>query len=233
LTERASRLPNISREPLSGRDRDRVADILRDDANVGRIAFVSPGTHMFYEPNSYRAVARLIREGTIRVYTFHCGAGAELEALAERVGGRWYSGANEMYIPEPIFGYRAFRNRTIIHEATHVVQDFSNYRLRQDQYESDAFIAGAVAFFQGGRSIAHAAHAIYRAAHAAAMNVRQGHALTDANYETVRQAVLASPSYSGGDTTFRSFGGADRASSSRDELRALIRMMEFEEHGRR
>lgn len=233
LDDRRSRLPNVSASPLSGRQLDHVAEILEDESNVGRIAFVSHGTHMFYEPSNYRAIARLMREGDLSVYTFHCGVGAEYEALAETVGGRWYSGRNEMYVPESVFGFRNYRIRTIIHETTHVIQDFSNYTLRQDYYESDAFIAGAIAFFRGGRGVAEAGHGIYRAAYNAARSVQQGRAISAADYETVRQAVLASPSYASGETTVRSFGGADTSMASGDELRSLIRMMELEEMRRR
>lgn len=231
LSDRREHLPNVS-EPLSGRERNRLASILEDSSNVGRIAFVSPGTHMFYEPNSYRAIGRLIREGSITVYTFHCGTPGEQEALAERVGGRWHSNSNQMYVPEAILGGGARRVRTIVHEATHAVQDFNNFRLRQDQYEADAYIAGAVSYFRGSRGSESGGRSIYDSARGAARSVFRGDAVTVADYDSVRAAVCASSSYSGADGRFRSFG-RERSGAADDELQSLIRMMELEELRRR
>jgi hypothetical protein len=225
----ASALPNLS-PPLSGRDRERVAAVLENDDNVGRIVFASPGTQMFYQPNMYHAVARLIRDGEMAVYTFHCGSGAEAEALGERTGGRWRSGQNEIFVPEAELGSGPFRARTIVHEATHILQDFSNYHLRQDQYESDAYIAGAVSYYRGSRSTPDTSHSIYAAAFDAARQVQQQQAVIDSAYESVRQAVCAS--YSGAESTHRHFGTVDATDSER-EFRELIRQTEAAELRRR
>jgi hypothetical protein len=221
----ASTLPNLS-PPLTGRARERVADVLENEDNVGRIVFSSPGTRMFYQPTMYHAVARLIRRGRIAVHTFYCGSGAEAEALGERTGGRWRSGQNEMFVPESEAGFGAVRCRTIVHEATHILQDFSNYYLRQDQYEADAYIAGAVSYYRGTRRSPDPYHAIYEAAFEAARQVQQQQAVVGPAYESVRQAVCVS--YSGAASTHRHFGTVDSTDSER-EFRDLIHQTEAAE----
>jgi hypothetical protein len=178
----------------------------------------------------YRAVARLIRDGELAVHTFHCGSGTETEALGERTGGRWRSGRNEIFVPEAVIGGGAVRARTIVHEATHIIQDFSNYYLRQDQYESDAYIAAAVSYYRGSRRTPDTSHPIYAAAFQAAGQVRQQQAVIDAAYESVRQAVCAS--YSGAESNHRHFGTVDETDSEH-EFRELIRQTEAAELRRR
>jgi hypothetical protein len=238
IDERSRGLPNLS-GPLAGRERRRVADVLEDEGNIRSITFTSPGTHLFYLPDNYRVVADMIREGDVQVFTFYAGYGTEEEAIGDSPNGSWRSSTNEMFVPEHLFSRRHLRAKTIVHEATHVIQDLNNRRLRRDRYEADAFIAGEIAFLRSGGDSAVRVTGIRAAARTAALSVCDHQSVSADEYEAVRTAVVDSGCYEDPETFHREFGGIDRSTSpgrattSDAELQSLILGMEREEYARR
>ncbi|MBK7543057.1 MAG: hypothetical protein IPP10_16175 [Candidatus Competibacteraceae bacterium] len=106
---------------------------------VGKINFKSPGTGIHYKPSAYMAICSLIATGQIRVYESKLG-GLSRVAM-ER--GKYIRTENMLFLHEekdPIL-----RVGTIVHEATHAIQDWSDNRSLINHKETDAFIAGWLA----------------------------------------------------------------------------------------
>jgi len=114
-----------------------IADFLRNGA-VSRIAFKSPGTKISYAPFDYIAVGKLILNRNVTVLRSMTGG---LSVLAED-RGKYFHEENVLIINnvEP----RAARI-TLVHEGTHVIQDWQDVSSFAHYDEADAFIAAAVA----------------------------------------------------------------------------------------
>jgi hypothetical protein len=113
-----------------------IADFLGHGA-VSRVMFKSPGTKIFYAPFDYIAVGELILNRDITVFQSMTGG---LSVLAKDAAEYWHEANMLMiYDVEP----RAAR-LTLVHEATHVIQDWEDVTSLEHHIEADAFIAEAV-----------------------------------------------------------------------------------------
>jgi hypothetical protein len=105
---------------------------------VSRITFKSPGTNISYAPFDYIAVGQLIVNRDIKVFISHTGG---LSTFADDVA-TYQSDLNYFMI----YGMDPRKRRvTIVHEATHVIQDWEDVTGLAHHNEADAFIAQAVA----------------------------------------------------------------------------------------
>jgi hypothetical protein len=114
-----------------------IADFLRDGA-VSRVIFKSPGTNISYAPFDYIAVGKLILKRDVTV-------------LRSMTGGlSVFAGDAGVYLHEENFFIlydvepRAAR-LTLVHEGTHIIQDWHDVSSFAHHNEADAFIAEAVA----------------------------------------------------------------------------------------
>ncbi len=110
---------------------------------TGNLKFFSKGTNLTYSPSQYQAVAQLVKDGKIKVVKV-MDRGLAVKA-----------GADAMYVPEgnAFFffqhsGETDFFSHapTIVHEATHAVQDWFDIpaTVTTRYIETDAYIAQAV-----------------------------------------------------------------------------------------
>jgi hypothetical protein len=114
-----------------------IADLLGNGA-VSRITFKSPGTNISYAPFDYIAVGQLIVNRDVKVFMSHTGG---LSTLADDVA-TYISNLNYFMI----YGMEPRKRRlTIVHEATHVIQDWEDIASLTHHSEADAFIAESVA----------------------------------------------------------------------------------------
>ena len=114
-----------------------IADFLRNGA-VSKVIFKSPGTNISYAPFDYMAVGKLILNRDVTVLQSMTGG---LSVYADDAG--LYLHKENLFIlynVEP----RAAR-LTLVHEATHIVQDWQDVSSFAHYDEADAFIAQAVA----------------------------------------------------------------------------------------
>ena len=113
-----------------------LADFLGNGV-VSRITFKSPGTNISYAPFDYIAVGQLIVNREVKVFISQTGG---LSTLADK-SASYISNLNwfVIYHLNP-------RNRrtTIVHEATHVIQDWEDVESLVHHAEADAFIAASV-----------------------------------------------------------------------------------------
>jgi hypothetical protein len=114
-----------------------IADFLRNGA-VSRVAFKSPGTKMSYAPFDYIVVGQLILNRDVLVFMSKTGG---LSALADVAGQYWHEANLFMiYNMDP-----RERRLNIVHEGTHIIQDWQDVSSFVHYTEADAFIAQAVA----------------------------------------------------------------------------------------
>jgi len=114
-----------------------IADLLGNSA-VSGIIFKSPGTNISYAPFDYIAVGQLIVNRDVKVFVSHTGG---LSTLADDVA-TYISNLNYFMI----YGMDPRKRRVaIVHEATHVIQDWEDVSSLAHHNEADAFIAEAVA----------------------------------------------------------------------------------------
>jgi hypothetical protein len=113
-----------------------LADFLGNGVS-GRITFKSPGTNISYAPFDYVAVGQLIVNRDVKVFISHTGG---LSTLAD-VKAEYISNINWFVI----YGMDPRKRRTtIVHEATHVIQDWEDVESLVHHSEADAFIAESV-----------------------------------------------------------------------------------------
>ena len=105
---------------------------------VSRVTFKSPGTKISYSPSDYVAVGQLIIRKEVTVMFSQSGGLAD----HAREGGSYFSSANIM-----ILNHAIGRKITLVHEATHVIQDWKDVKSLVHHEEADAFIAESVARF--------------------------------------------------------------------------------------
>ena len=114
-----------------------IADFLRHGV-VSRVIFKSPGTNISYAPFDYIVVGQLILNRDVKVFMSKTGG---LSALADVSGEYWHEENFFMiYNMDP----RA-RRLNIVHEGTHIIQDWQDVSSFAHHNEADAFIAQAVA----------------------------------------------------------------------------------------
>jgi hypothetical protein len=109
---------------------------------VGRINFVSPRTGLSYFPGLYTAVNLLVAKGLVKVYS------VDAAALLSR-GGLYRSDINRLVIYEGLDP--VLKLPTIVHEATHAIQDWRDLVSVHQFAEADAFVAQAVAAISTGK----------------------------------------------------------------------------------
>jgi hypothetical protein len=113
-----------------------------DLGNVGKIKFTSPGTKISYEPTQFLAIKAMLDKGDITVYSPGLGAFARNPILGGLEAGSYTSDINKLVYYDsydPID-----RAATIVHEATHAIQDWLDVQSTVRFCEADAYIAGAV-----------------------------------------------------------------------------------------
>ena len=110
-----------------------IADLLGNGV-VSKITFKSPGTNISYAPFDYIAVGQLIVNRDVKVFVSHTGG---LSTLADEKA-TYHSNLNYFMI----YGMDPRKRRVIIvHEATHVIQDWEDVTSLAHHSEADAFIA--------------------------------------------------------------------------------------------
>jgi hypothetical protein len=134
IWEKAFRLnlqPVVDQGPLQ-----QLADFLGNGV-VSAITFKSPGTNISYAPFDYVAVGQLIVNREVKVLLSLTGG---LSTLADTKAA-YISNLNWFVI----YGMDARKRRTtIVHEATHVIQDWEDVESLVHYNEADAFIAESV-----------------------------------------------------------------------------------------
>lgn len=107
-------------------------------ANVAKIAFISPGSNFFYIPFYFSVIKELVRSGDISVWD------SEVDGLPELVGelGTYDTDSNFLILYPEATGI--VEQSTIVHEATHAIQDWLDVVLLTKHAEADAYICGAV-----------------------------------------------------------------------------------------
>src|SRR4029077_20516775 len=114
-----------------------ISDFLRGGI-AANISFMSPGTGIIYTPRNYNAVGVLIFGREVLVAISKSGLISE---YADE-GGSYVS---EMNIMRLNAATPLSRKLAIVHESTHVIQDWQDVSGPAKHHEADAFIAEAVA----------------------------------------------------------------------------------------
>jgi len=128
----------LNLQPIVGEENlQPMADFFRNGV-VSRIIFKSPGTNISYAPFDYIAVGQLILNGDVKVYMSKTGG---LSTLSDVSAGYFHEVNSLMlYGMDP-----RDRRRDLVHEGTHVIQDWEDITSLSHHNEADAFIAQAVA----------------------------------------------------------------------------------------
>src|SRR6185436_4075483 len=108
------------------------------DGVVSNVNFLSPGTGIVYAPFNYIAVGQLVLGKEVLVAISKSGLISE---YADETGA--YS--SEMNIMRINAATPLTRKLTIVHESTHVIQDWQDVSHQAKFHEADAFIAEAIA----------------------------------------------------------------------------------------
>jgi hypothetical protein len=114
-----------------------IADFLRNGA-VSRVIFKSPGTNISYAPFDYIAVGKLILNRDVVVLRSMTGG---LSVFADDAGV--YLHEENFFILYNVQPRAARLN--LVHEGTHIIQDWEDVSSFAHHNEADAFIAQAVA----------------------------------------------------------------------------------------
>lgn len=104
-----------------------------------KIVFKSPKTGVSYAPIDYLSVRKLVEASKIICAEARVGG---LSMLTQSQG-EYYSNSNILIVYDGLSPTE--RAMTIVHEVTHLIQDFRDARGIATHFEADAFIAGAVA----------------------------------------------------------------------------------------
>jgi len=108
---------------------------------VGRIIFKSPGTGITYAPFDYQAIRELISKKLIKVSEIRVARTSN--ALDYR--GEYNPDRNTLRINQSRTTDPVQRKQTIVHEATHAIQDWKDVASLAHDEEADAEIAEALA----------------------------------------------------------------------------------------
>jgi hypothetical protein len=107
-----------------------------------RLPFTNPKTLVTYAPNDYLAIWELVRQKKILIIQTKLGG---LDVLTKD-DGEYYSDSNLLIIYDrPNDPNRA---KTIVHEATHAIQDWRDLRIQKRYAEADAYIADSATLRQ-------------------------------------------------------------------------------------
>ena len=121
-------------EPLVGSALAPVFDAL-SASTVSMISFTSPKTGVSYAPFDYLAIRKLIDASKLIVAEVRVNG---LGALV-KLQGQYYSNRNILLFYEGLAPKE--RTATLVHEVTHVIQDFRDARANAIHFEADAYIA--------------------------------------------------------------------------------------------
>ena len=211
----------LEREPLVGADLLPIYAAL-SSAAVLKLNFKSPKTSITYAPIDYLTVRKLIEMKEIICAEVRI---SELANLT-RAEGVYSTSFNILTLysgQTPIE-----REMTIVHEATHAIQDFRDAKGIATHFEADAFVAEAVVLRTLNRG-AEGDNDIESAALKAADIVLEGTAQStqawrDA-YDAVLKAVNGSPGYSAKSRLMVDWG-QDEKNRELDVLKAAVAELE-------
>ena len=112
--------------------------------NVGKIKFYSPGSELSYTPILYEGVLDLItrKDSEVTVKEVHAAGLNVCSRCSEKKSqlGGYVGNVNELTIYTGMSP--AERTVLVVHEATHVIQDWSDKLMSHFHAEADAYIAG-------------------------------------------------------------------------------------------
>jgi hypothetical protein len=126
----AENYEGLELEPLE-KESD-ISPVLDALAQASPHHFTNPQGHLTYWPADYMAVRQLITEKKIHIFR------ANISVLNQftREQAFYRSDKNVLVL------YRGIGPETVVHEATHVIQDWRDLKIRTRNAEADAFIAG-------------------------------------------------------------------------------------------
>jgi hypothetical protein len=110
---------------------------------VSQIIFKSPGTGINYAPSDYLTVARLIRDGKVAANELQMGGISRVRSTKAEYDPL----PNEVLLTEFDLTDMSDLNRfrmAVVHESTHVIQDWQDVRPQRAHEEADAFIAQGI-----------------------------------------------------------------------------------------
>ncbi|MDQ6433304.1 hypothetical protein RB623_04485 [Mesorhizobium sp. LHD-90] len=138
--ERGRKAENLNMVPLTTDEELKHVHAALGNDVVGKILFKSPGTKITYAPFDYLGVRDLIGRKHITVRLSKAGG----LSRAASTRGMYAAKGNTLDLfdegVDPIT-----RMLTVVHETTHVIQDWKDMRATIRAREADAFIAEAVA----------------------------------------------------------------------------------------
>ena len=116
---------------------DQLSPIHNVLAVGSKFSFTSPGTHIVYAPHHYLGISKLIKDNKISVFEVDI---SELWKLTKD-SGLYMSDSNMFFVYEQLSNPAA--TSTIVHEATHAIQDWLDVVSQRRFAEADAYIAGS------------------------------------------------------------------------------------------
>jgi hypothetical protein len=144
LTDKAREKVNefLSRDIkyLRGNARKRVVETIYGSGNVKRICFRDPINGLHYEPRHFEQIASLVSSDDIDVWEYTVSD----EYEGKKPLGYYVSSDDNLFISKGRHANNTQRNSTIVHEATHAIQDKTNVQLTRWDAEAAAHIAQAI-----------------------------------------------------------------------------------------
>ena len=193
---------------------------------ISRIRFRSPKTGLTYGPESYLAIQQLIATSKILVLEVRTGGvSSKMPNTA-----LYQSNSNRLFIYDSLS--RDAQAMTIVHEATHAIQDWRNVGTIHKYAEADAYIAGAVADHATGSGKQSLSNPIFDVAYRTAQLVIDGAAVSGnaawtGAYEDVVAAVGRWPGYAAvKDTPVRNTEKGEGSAES-DQFDAILQAIEL------
>jgi hypothetical protein len=144
LVELTNALEERRQSLLSWSEHLRAAAILEDGRNVGSIRFTIDATT--YTENDYRRIGRRIRRGDITVHEMPTNLG--INAVAYHPAWKTLS-----LLPQGRFDSHLLYEASILHEATHAIQDFRDKTIPRWNYEVAAYLVEAIMLVKRGPQI--------------------------------------------------------------------------------
>ena len=121
---------------LVGTGLKKVVETIYGFANVEKIVFRDPINGLHYEPKHYKYIAGLVSDNDIDVWQYTKEGSSAL--------GSYVSSADNLFISVGQHKTDLQRQSTIVHEATHAIQDKTNVQITRWDAEAAAHIAQAV-----------------------------------------------------------------------------------------
>ncbi|WP_425617373.1 hypothetical protein NA78x_001048 [Anatilimnocola sp. NA78] len=137
--ERVDEFLSRSFKLLKGAARKKVVQTIYGAGNVKRICFRDPVHGVHYEPRHYEEIASLIADDDIDVWEYEVAEGY----TGKKPLGYYNSSDDNLFIRK-VNRTALQRQSTIVHEATHAIQDKSNVKLPRRDAEAAAHVAQAV-----------------------------------------------------------------------------------------